>query len=599
MPHGEEFSNTLQVKVEGTPLPADVLPLLMGGYVDDSTNVPDMFLLRFNDTAGIVLAKGGFAIGAKIEIGIQSTAPGGQTSLLSGEVTALEVEVGEKGLHTVVRGLDVSHRLFRGTKTQAFLDMTASDIVTKVGRDAGLQCQVDATTSVLQHTTQDGVNDWDFLRRLGAEHDRLLTLAEGKLQFVTKTPASEAPGGSAGSRTDPLVLEVGTNLVHLRGTITAGGQVPGVEVRGWDPSTKKEIIAKQSAATLSAVPDSGLSPTSIAQKFGSGDLVLGLSTITTQPAADAMARSLADHVAGGFAEIEGTARGNPTLRAGTAVKVAGVGDQFTGKYVLTSTRHEFSSDYGYRTSFNASNASERSFYGTTNATARERPRVPGVVPAIVTSVKDPDSMGRVKVKVPWLADQYESWWARTLQPGAGKDRGAVVLPEVGDEVLVAFAQGDLEHPYVLGGLYNGTDQPLGGWAAQVDGGNGQVVRRGFVSRTGMTLELLERSGSESVVLSTNDGAQKITLTQTASKGIEIVSEGPVTIKAKQAVDVSTSGGDVSLQGINVKIEASAKLELKGAQVEVSGTSVKVAADAAAELSAGGPTTIKGAIVKIN
>ena len=171
------------------------------------------------------------------------------------------------------------------------------------------------------------------------------------------------------------------------------------------------------------------------------------------------------------------------------MKVVGVGDQFSGKYVLTSTRHDFSPDHGYRTSFCASNTSERSLYGMTNAVALERPQISGVVPAVVTNAKDPDQLGRVKIKLPWLADSYESWWARTVQPGAGKDRGAAVLPEVGDEVLVAFAQGDLEHPYVLGGLYNGMDKPHGGWANNVDGTSGEIVRRGFVSRSGMVLEL--------------------------------------------------------------------------------------------------------------
>ncbi len=592
MAHGEEFSNTILVTVDGTPLPDDLKPLLVNGYVDDSTNVPDMFVLRFSDDGGTVLAKAGLKIGAKVELSLQSTAPGGHTVLLKGEMTALEVEVGEKGMHTVVRGLDASHRLFRGTRAQAYVNMTASDIVQKVAQRAGLDCKVDATRTPLDHTSQDGVNDWDFLRRLAAEHDRVLTLTEGTLEFTTRTPASEAPAGSAGSRADPLVLEAGVSLVHLRGTITSGGQVPEVEVRGWDPVQKKALVGREAAKTGSAVPDSGLTPASVAATFKSAPYVLGLASLEHQPAVDAIAVSLSDHLAGGFAELEGTARGNPALRAGTAVKVVGVGDQFSGKYVLTSTRHEFSPDHGYRTSFCASNTSERSLYGTTNGVARERPQICGVVPAIVTSAKDPDQLGRVKIKLPWLADSYESWWARTVQPGAGKDRGAAVLPEVGDEVLVAFTQGDLEHPYVLGGLYNGVDRPHGGWAANVDGTSGEVVRRGFASRSGMVLEFLDRAGSESVVLSTNGGAQKVVLTQTASKGIEIISEGPLTVQAKQAVDVSTTSGNVSLKGMNVSIEATSTLDLKG-------TSVKLAGQATAEVSASGTTTIKGSIVRIN
>ena len=103
-----------------------------------------------------------------------------------------------------------------------------------------------------------------------------------------------------------------------------------------------------------------------------------------------------------------------------------------------------------------------------------------------------------------------------------------MLPEVGDEVLVAFAQGDLGHPYVLGGLYNGQDKPQGGWAANVDGttGAGGPPRLGVADRHGRRVPREGRRRVRSCV-STNDGTQKVVLTQTAAKGIEIVSEGAV------------------------------------------------------------------------
>ena len=336
--------------------------------------------------------------------------------------------------------------------------------------------------------------------------------------------------------------------MHLRGTITAGGQVPGVEVRGWDPVQKKEVVGTASAQTGSAAPDSGRHA-----RGGGRDLrerALRRSAWRPsrhQAAANAIADSLSDHLAGGFAELEGTARGNPKLRAGTAVKVVGVGDQFTGKYVLTSTRHDFSPEHGYRTSFCASNTSERSLYGATNGGARERPQIAGVVPAVVTSAKDPDQLGRVKIKLPWLADTYESWWARTVQPGAGKDRGAAILPEVGDEVLVAFAQGDLEHPYVLGGLYNGVDKPDGGWADHVDGTRVQCAA---------WLRVAHRHGPRAA----REGRRRERRPEHQRRGAEGRAHpdrreghrdrlrGAVKVQAKQAVEVTTATGDVQRQG---------------------------------------------------
>ena len=91
----------------------------------------------------------------------------------------------------------------------------------------------------------------------------------------------------------------------------------------------------------------------------------------------------------------------------------------------------------------------------------------------------------MKLTFPWLSDDYVSDWARTVQPGAGKDRGFCVLPEVGDEVLVAFEQGDVRRPYVLGGLFNGVDTAARpARSTDVDGGTGAINRRSLVSRRG-------------------------------------------------------------------------------------------------------------------
>src|ERR1700750_1699162 len=85
-------------------------------------------------------------------------------------------------------------------------------------------------------------------------------------------------------------------------------------------------------------------------------------------------------------------------------------------------------------------------------------RLHGVVIGIVTNNQDPDGMHRVKVRFPWLNLDDESHWARVATPMAGDKRGAYFLPEPDDEVLVAFEHGSLEHPYVIGSLWNGKDK---------------------------------------------------------------------------------------------------------------------------------------------
>ena len=79
-------------------------------------------------------------------------------------------------------------------------------------------------------------------------------------------------------------------------------------------------------------------------------------------------------------------------------------------------------------------------------------RITGVVIGIVTNNNDPDRLGRVKVRFPWLSGSTESHWARVATPMAGNGRGLYFLPEVDDEVLVLFERGDVRFPFVIGAL---------------------------------------------------------------------------------------------------------------------------------------------------
>ena len=83
----------------------------------------------------------------------------------------------------------------------------------------------------------------------------------------------------------------------------------------------------------------------------------------------------------------------------------------------------------------------------------------GVYEALVSDVNDPANEGRVKIKMPWFDEQMETEWCRVRQFYAGNGYGAFFVPEVGDEVLIAFIQGDMRQPIILGGLYNGNDKP--------------------------------------------------------------------------------------------------------------------------------------------
>jgi len=612
MVHGEDVAAVLLIDVDGAALPFDVAVLLTGGYVDSARNAPDMFVLRFSDDHNIVLAKSHVKIGSTVRLRVQSSTSASPVQVLEAEVTALEVELDTDGTHVVVRGLDVSHRLLHGRRMESYVEVTAADVIRKVVGRCGLRAgRIETTRITYPHLAQDNVSDWDLLHDLAQREDRVVRIVDGALDFVAPPDAADAPAQPGGSRTNPLVLEKGTNILHVRATVTSVGQVPDVEVRSWDPSAKRALVATKPATTTSAAP-AGLTAKALGQSFPGTRWVVPATGLSENAQVTARATQLADDVAAGFAELEGTVRGNATMRAGVRVALKEVDPMFDGTYTLSSVRHEFAPD-GFTTSFTVAGRAERSLYGTVRGGTRERVDPVGVMPALVTNVKDPEKLGRVKVQLPSYSDTYESWWARTVQPGAGAGgRGSALLPEVNDEVLVAFGQDDLSQPYVLGGLYNGKDKPADDLVGQNDG---KVQRRTFQSRTGMRVEYLEKPGAEELVISTGQGKQQVRLVQKPDAAIEIVSQGPlkvtaeqaVTVEGKQDVSVSTSTGTVSVKGKDVVLEGTASLKLKAPQLamegsasaELKGATVKVAGQGAVELSASGPATISGAIVKIN
>ncbi len=586
-----------EISVAGSPLPDELTPQLVSVVVEDNLNLPDVVVVRLRDPHRTAVKSANIRVGAPLTVAAVGAASSTPVPLVDAEVTAVEAEIDTTGTYTVVRGYDPAHRLFRGRHTATYQQVTASDVARTVAQRAGLQAgTIQPSSTVHPHLSQGGVSDWQFLSALAREIGYEVTVRKGKLDFRPPAKAADAPPArtepGAGVDPGPLVLQQGSNLLRLRASVTSADQVSKVQVRGWDVATKKALVAESPARTTSAHL-SATTPADLAKAVGDRTYVATDVPFGTQAEVDAAASALSDHLAGAFAEMEGTARGDPRLRAGTSVTVDSLGEPFDGRYVVTTTRHTWEAATGYVTHFTVTGRQERSLFGLANGGGAGSRSSPGVVVGQVSDVRDPQHLGRVTVRFPWLSDDYVSDWARTVQPGAAKDRGATVLPEVGDEVLVAFEQGDFRRPYVLGGLYNGVDTPKPGDVDLVDGGSGQVNRRSVVSRRGHRIDLLDQQGrKDGITLATGDGKLTVAMDATGTK-VTVHSDGTVTIEAKQGVTIDAGAGNVTMKGTQVEITATAGLTLDG------GPQTTVKSSAAMTIDGGATTTIKGGMVSIN
>jgi len=180
----------------------------------------------------------------------------------------------------------------------------------------------------------------------------------------------------------------------------------------------------------------------------------------------------------------------------------------------------------------------------------------GLYPALVKDIKDPDNTGRVKVTLPWAPGQggaaYEVW-ARLATLMGGPNRGTWFVPEVDDEVLIGFEAGDARRPYVIGGLWNGSDSP----PESMDGA-GQNNKKVIRSRNGVKITLDDSDGQEKLIIET-PGGQKVTL-----------QDGPGSVEA-----VDSNGNSIKLEASGITINASAKVTISASVLDVSASAVTV------------------------
>jgi phage protein D len=587
-----------------------------------------------------------------------------QNFLIEGEITAIEAHfsTGHQA-PIVVRGYDVSHRLHRGRYNRSFQNVTYSDVVQQIAGEAGITIgTIDPSGDPVDYIFQENQTNMEFLQekiayRIGFE----LFVQDGLLNF-RKPKEGEA-----------LNLAWGDDIQSFRVRVTSAEQVSSVEVRSWDYNTKTAIVSKKQtdqvittteyqkgSSTSQQFGRTSQSPNTKTpnQKGGStsgqtgrrsqppntktpnqkGGSTSGQTGSSSQPPkmivvdqpvlsnqqvfsskqADEMAQALCNELGGQFVYADAQAPGEPRIQVGKVVNVTDMG-KYTGKYYVTESRHVYSQGI-YTTEFSVRGLRGGSILNTLSPPTRLKPGQTNLV-GIVTDNKDPKGWGRVRVKFPTLNPEtdstgHESWWARVVGVGAGKDRGFHCLPEIDDEVLVAFEHGDIHRPYVIGGVWNGKDATPDtvddtiATSARGKGG-GQVRLRTIQTRTGHFLQFVEEAKppskagiyittSQGHEIQINDSDQLIAINTSGGplpggkpprkktprkkppgghhsiemndkrKSITITSSGSISIDAPTSIDISSALGRVNISGANIALTAKTAINLTAPKINVSG-----------------------------
>ena len=599
---GSRYTSRLSIQVEGMEQEEQqrLSDMALKVYIEESLHLPAMFTLVLHNpfTTGrdqdehAWLENKTLTIGKWIKFGFRTATTEAQEfqteksvdCILEGEITAIEAHFTEGAdAPIMIRGYDASHRLHRGRYNRSFVNMTDSDIVRKIANEVSLKTGIiDNSGAPHDYIFQENQTNMAFLReraaRIGFELFVLYDSEAGESKLHFRKPHKD----------QSLDLEWLVDIHSFRTRITSAEQVSSVEVRGWDYGEKKAIVSTAQRERL--ITDTGSHQGSQTSTKFRLDRQPPKMLVVDKPVfspkeADTMAQALCNELGGEFIYADAKGEGDPDIRPGRVVKLQGMGERYNGEYYVTEARHIFHENI-YNTEFSVRGLRGGSLFETLAPQTHLKPGQTFLV-GIVTNNVDPKKWGRIKVKFPTLTEDHESHWARVVGVGAANDRGFDCLPEVNDEVLVAFEHGDIHRPYILGGVWNGKDAPPENVDDSVQ--DGKVRLRTVKTRTGHILQFVEedKGSSKAGVYITTSGGHKVRINDSDRK-VEIETNGGHTLTMDDngmgSISMSSTG--------SISIDARTSIDIRAnTSISINGNTISIKAP--------GPVTVQGTPIALN
>lgn len=528
-------------------------------------------------------------MGASITVGIKATEQyrlSDEANEFFGVITNMRfVNDAAQMSRVVIEAKSPTWKMDQAELVRIFQQLNRENIAQQILGEYSLDFQISAgggTDIQRDVTTQWMQTDWDFLiATILNETDRWLYY-DGKALIVDVARSKSTVKLQ-------LTRNVGSAELRLNSVQTKFQQV------GWSEAEKQRSAVDKTSSPTSF---SGMAQHAFrSSQELIGGVSVGLSDLSSKrsdvdPNATAIQNDAIGKLVTCFLQTN-----EPSIKLGNTVELTGMGAVYNGVYFVKKVTHKMDGDKGY---YNFIEAVPLESAKPPMFESESRYDRSDMMPALVIDNKDPESRGRIKVKF-FFSDQVESDWLPIAAPYAGADRGTYFLPEVGDEVLVGFIQGDSDHPVMLGALWNGRDKPKGDWVTD------QNDKKVIYTRSGHQLVFDDTSGSEKISIIDKTGKNSIvidssqnTITVLADKDIVFKATENITFEAGKNFSITTKQGDVTIkatndfsaEGMNSTVKAQTALKLEGtASLEAKGASVQVTGQA--------NTTIKGNPIMLN
>lgn len=430
--------------------------------------------------------------------------------VFSGQVTALDYLIQpDTPPRVVVRAYDALHRLRKQHPYRVWEAMNVHDIAKNIAGSVGANVDTGSAGEDWKYLIQID-NDLDFLIDLAQRAGMHLYLDGDTLLLISLDPSSIISGEA-----HPLV--VGEALIEAGFSRNAYPGVRQAATQGWHPDSAQPQSETVNAGALPVLYD-GMEPgrfnlEGLARLYDETAYhpehaaALGQMTLVTNLAQERV--------------VDGIAMGDSHLRPGLIVNVSGVLQPFGGNYRLTQVTHTHDSEHGYRTQFSSEPPA---------LIARGRS---AVITLGVVSKVDEGLHGRVRVHLPTYGS-LETDWIPVVIAGAGKGRGLLVLPDVGDTVLIVLAHGDPAQGLVLGGIY------------------GTGAAPGSVTSGGRTMaSIIRTAGGQNILLDDRNGT--LILENRDGSRLELTPDA-VRLRADAPLDIDAGGHPIRIRGRRIDFE---------------------------------------------
>ncbi len=402
------------VSAGGSAVDETLMSQLVRLEVTQRVNAPASCELEFSDAGGRAMQTFARGHALNVRVGAQ------QKQIFSGAVAAVEFEARGALVRTIrVLATDALDSLRHGSPVRVHTNVTFSELARELTASAGISADLDVTGPVFARLVQHRRSDFDLLVD-AAERAGVYVWLEG----TTLHSCSAAPAAAT------LALALGTDLREARILLSDATAVATVDVCGWDPHIARE---RRGHAAQQADSSAAVTITNV--------------VLRSDREADAYARSQIERRSAAAAALQAVAEGDPALAPGLCVRIKDLPGAYAGPFRLTSVCHKLSPELGYVVELSSALPPGHAPRDRAIATL-----------GVVADVRDPENLGRVKVRYP-AVDDAESDWLQVLAAGAGGKKGLVALPAEGDRVLVIGLDDDPAHGIIIGALYGQDGMP--------------------------------------------------------------------------------------------------------------------------------------------